>query len=320
MPSHPLAGHFSVDASAARVRRYRYVEERMMRVMGGWIALTPELSAKLLLGRHVWDCARHADAWGRRLPELRAAAQQSEPANAGVARFMDLLETLEGRQDTPERLVGIYRVLKPHLISAYESHLNHANPVYEPPTRRILEACLEEERRHAAAGQRVLDAVSGGLEKRERAEAWEVRLLAILGQAGGVTGDTAVTRAARADHPRAADDIVALTNVFAMPALHGDLASALDRHCRALEAGDRERAVGQAVPSIQGQVWEAYTRLTMPLTESEIVGVARIGAYRMVKLALKGQGGVAVVQQQWRRDGEAWRLYGAEVVLVDPAS
>ena len=27
----------------------------MMRVLGGWIALTPELPAKLLFGRHVWD-------------------------------------------------------------------------------------------------------------------------------------------------------------------------------------------------------------------------------------------------------------------------
>ncbi len=47
-----------------------------MRVLGGWIALTPELPAKLLFGRHVWDCAQHADAWGRRLPELRSPAQQ----------------------------------------------------------------------------------------------------------------------------------------------------------------------------------------------------------------------------------------------------
>ena len=78
------------------MRHYRYVEERMMRAMGGWIALTPELPAKLLLGRHVWDCAQHADLWGRRLPELRGPAQQSEPANTGVVRFLDALEGREG--------------------------------------------------------------------------------------------------------------------------------------------------------------------------------------------------------------------------------
>ncbi|MFQ5898025.1 MAG: hypothetical protein ACE5JN_07240, partial [Candidatus Methylomirabilia bacterium] len=79
MAAHPLAGSLSVEESAKLIRHYRYAEERMMRIMGGWIALTPELSAKLLLGRRVWECAQHADLWGKRLPELRAPAQVSEP-------------------------------------------------------------------------------------------------------------------------------------------------------------------------------------------------------------------------------------------------
>ena len=51
--THPLAGHLEVDESAKIIRHYRYAVERMMRILGGWIALTPELSAKLLMGRHV---------------------------------------------------------------------------------------------------------------------------------------------------------------------------------------------------------------------------------------------------------------------------
>jgi hypothetical protein len=35
------------------------------------------------------------------------------------------------------------------------------NPVYEPPTRRILERCLADERRHVADGVAVLDASRG---------------------------------------------------------------------------------------------------------------------------------------------------------------
>ena len=49
MSDHPLRGSFSVEASARRLRHYRYAEERMMRTLGGWIALTPELHAKLQL-------------------------------------------------------------------------------------------------------------------------------------------------------------------------------------------------------------------------------------------------------------------------------
>ena len=93
-----------------------------MRVLGGWIALTPELPAKLLFGRHVWDCAQHADAWGRRLPELRAPAQTSEPANDAMIAFMQLLESPERPQQTLERIAGAYGVLKSHLVTVYARH------------------------------------------------------------------------------------------------------------------------------------------------------------------------------------------------------
>jgi hypothetical protein len=187
-PGQELRGQFSVEASARRIRRYRYVEERMMRTLAGWIALTPELPAKLLLGHQVWDCAQHADLWGRRLPELRAPAQVSEPPNRAFVRFMDLLENREQWGETLERLAGVYRVLKPHLIETYDDHLARTNPVYEPPTRRILERCLQEERRHVAEGLPVLAdlvATAGG---RDREERWTGELAGLLAEAGGVTG------------------------------------------------------------------------------------------------------------------------------------
>jgi len=319
MDAHPLVGDLSVDASARLIRHYRYVEERMMRMMGGWIALTPELPAKLLLGRHVWDCAQHADLWGRRLPELRTAAQQSEPANEAVVRFMDTLEGEEGYTETPERLAGIYRVLKPHLVSAYEDHRARANPVFEPPTRRILDRCLDEERRHAAAGQIVLGALTRDADPRRCAEAWEKRLQQALREAGGITGGSALVVSGGLSHPRACDDIIALGRVLARPELPAELAQALDRHRRAVQAGDLASVAGQVLETAWEAVQTQYRGLPVPLTASEVVAVAKIGAYRMVKLAFKGPRGLAVVQQQWRQVENAWRLYGAEVVRTEPA-
>ena len=116
MTDHPLAGDFSVEASARRVRHYRYAEERMMRMLGGWIALTPELSAKLLMGHHVWDLAQHCDAFGRRLPELRAHAQVSEAANLAVAVFMDAIEEPEeSRVDEYQRRIRDLKAQKAEL-------------------------------------------------------------------------------------------------------------------------------------------------------------------------------------------------------------
>jgi 1,2-phenylacetyl-CoA epoxidase catalytic subunit len=188
-PARELAGWLGVEATARLVRRYRYAEERLMRTLAGWIALTPEMPAKLLLGRQVWDCAQHADLWGKRLPELRAPAQVSEPPSAGFVRFMDALENREAWGETLERLTGVYRVLKPHLAEAYARHLERANPVYEPPTRRILERCLAEERQHIADGERVLAALADTDARRLRVAAWQAELGRLLTEAGGVTGD-----------------------------------------------------------------------------------------------------------------------------------
>jgi hypothetical protein len=187
-PARELAGWLGVDASARRIRQYRYAEERMMRILAGWIALTPEVPAKLLLGRHVWDCAQHADLWGKRLPELRAAAQVSEPPNDAFVRFMGALERQEAWGETLERLTGIYRVLKPHLAEVYAAHLERASPVYEPPTRRILERCLADERGHIGEGERLLVALASSDERRERVRRWEEELGSLLAEAGGATG------------------------------------------------------------------------------------------------------------------------------------
>jgi 1,2-phenylacetyl-CoA epoxidase catalytic subunit len=183
-----LRGWLGVEATARRVRHYRYAEERLMRTLAGWIALTPELPVKLLLGRQVWDCAQHADLWGKRLPELRAPAQVSEPPGETFVRFMDAMEDREQPGDTIERLTGVYRVLKPHLAEVYARHLAASNPVYEPPTRRILERCLEDERRHLADGQRVLEALLTDDATRARSVSWEADLGARLAASGGAAG------------------------------------------------------------------------------------------------------------------------------------
>ena len=187
-PAGELAGYLGVEASARRIRHYRYAEERMMRSLAGWLALTPELPAKLLMGRQVWDCAQHADLWGKRLPELRAPAQASEPPGDAFVAFMDAVENREAWGETLERLAGVYRILKPHLVETYARHLERANPVYEPPTRRILERCLEEERRHVSEGLRVLDELTRDEAGRVRVAAREAELTGLLTASGGVTG------------------------------------------------------------------------------------------------------------------------------------
>src|SRR5262245_34119736 len=242
--THPLSGAVPVDESARLIRNYRYAVERMMRILGGWIALTPELSAKLLMGRHVWDKAQHADALGRRLPELRAAAHVSEPANPAFVAFMDALEQPERPHQTVERVVGVYRVLKPHLLATYEAHLGEANQVYEPPTARILARCAGDERRHIAAGGVVLGHLIAGPALEQRATHWQSRIEKLLAESGGVTGlglapirasAAIVTAESLSDDGRQFIALEQAGNQWSVP---DDLAGAVRRLGEALIAGD----------------------------------------------------------------------------------
>jgi hypothetical protein len=316
---HPLAGSFSVEASARRIRNYRYAEERMMRTLGGWIALTPELGPKLLFGRHVWDCAQHADLWGRRLPELRAPAQQSEPANGRFVAFMDLLDARETRHETVERVVGVYRVLKPHLVATYEAHLAAANPVYEPPTRRILERCLTEERRHVAAAAVVLERLLDPDAKR-RAGEWQARLLDALAASGGVTGETPTPLlATEVPGIDASGDVVTAPAAFDPNVIAADLRSILEDHCRALIARDGVHLREHVADERRAAVLAVYDGLPT-VRACEIAAQAKIGAHRLIKIRLVGPSGVSVLQLQWQKRAGGWHVVEAELVRVEPAA
>ncbi len=293
-----------------------------MRVLGGWIALTPELPAKLLFGRHVWDCAQHADAWGRRLPELRAPAQTSEPANDGVVAFARLLESPEGPRQTLERIAGAYGVLKPHLVTLYARHLASANAVYEPPTRRILARCLEEERRHAAAGAIVLSRLAGDAAARERVADWQGHLLGALEKAGGITGD-AMAPLIDATLLGVPPDVVAPDLVQAPPdfdpaALPADLTRAVDAYRAALTAGDRAAASGWVDSTAREAVSEAIASIGGRITDARVVGLAAIGRQQVVKLRIEGARAVVFVLLRWAPTPAGWRIAAADRVATEP--
>jgi hypothetical protein len=302
------------------------VAERMMRILGGWIALTPELSAKLLFGRHVWDNAQHADAWGKRLPELRAAAQVSEPANARVVAFMDALEAFEAPGETIERVVGVYRVLKPQLLGAYEAHLASTNAVYEPPTCRILSRCIADERRHVAAGETIASHLLRTPALVQRARGCEARLWELLGAAGGVTGAGPLTRglAATPDAPLSDDahEFIRLEQATAPGPLDAALAAALDGFGAALAAGDVEAARRWLDPALEpGADLEARLQGARG-PRPRVVAFARVGAQRLVKLRFDGvtdATGSLTLLLRWVPTDAGWRVAALEPVVASAA-
>jgi len=309
--SEPLEGTFSAEHSARLLRNYRYVVERTMRALGGWIALTPELSAKLLMGRHVWDLAQQCDAFGQRLPELRSRAHVSEAANPAVAAFMDSLEDAEGPDQTVDRLVGVYGVLKPHLLATYRDHLARANPVYEPPTRRILARCIDDEERHIAAGETILKYLAAGPRVSERASARRRHLEGLLAVAGGVTGDGLPTRDApevarrQIDLSDDAREFIRLEKATGTWPVPEDLDEAQRSFAAALVAGLELEAT--AWSSLLGTCYSRH------LT----VAFARLGHQRLVKTRLEGPSSSATVLARWTSSPQGWRIAALDVAGRD---
>jgi hypothetical protein len=93
------------------------------------------------------------------------------------------IEDKEEWEDTIERLVGIHRVLKPHLITHYSAHLAAANPIYEPPTLRILAHLVEGEKRHVERGLVVLGDLLDSAEAHRRASQWQSHLEELMAAA-----------------------------------------------------------------------------------------------------------------------------------------
>ena len=315
-----LEGHFSAEDSARLCRNYRYAAERMTRIMAGWIALTPELSAKLLLGRHVWDNAQHADEWGRRLPELRAHAQESEPANDAFIAFMDAIEAPEAPGDTALRLVGIYRVLKPHLLAVYVGHLENANPIYEPPTCRILARCIEDERRHIGAGETIIRHLAGAPETEARVAAWQAQLAGLLEAARGVTGQGVPPAAG--PHSSAlvpisddASEFIRLERAGENWSIPEDLETRVRAFGDALVAGD-----GVGLGRFLAAAPDAALLLALKdvrLARHEMAAFAKLGRHRIVKYRLEGARGNVTLNARWEQGESGWRVGAVDLVKIE---
>ena len=315
-----LEGHFSADDSARLCRNYRYAAERMTRIMAGWIALTPELSAKLLLGRHVWDNAQHADAWGRRLPELRAHAQESEPANDAFVAFMDAIEAPEAPGETALRLAGVYRVLKPHLFAVYVRHIESANPIYEPPTCRILARCIEDERRHIGAGETIIRHLAAAPRAEARAVAWQSKLAGMLEAAQGVTGQglppaAAATPGATVPISDDASEFIRLERSGEKWSVPEDLETRVRAFGDALVAGD-----GVALGRFLDAAPDAALLLALKearLARHQMAAFAKLGRHRIVKYRLEGARGTATLNARWEQGESGWRVGALDLVKIE---
>jgi hypothetical protein len=180
-----FGGRFSVIENSERLANYRYLEEQLMEMIGGWSQTTPQLAFKATFGYHVYDHAQAAEMLGERLEQLRSGAGRGKAASEDFARLCEHIWKLDA---TIARLVAVYRVLEPQLVSTFVYHADATDPLTDAPTVRLLRQLAAMGQSHIAWGQAVLDSLTQSPQDRRGALEVQADLEGRLVGCGGVTG------------------------------------------------------------------------------------------------------------------------------------
>ncbi len=178
---------YTVEENVQRLVRYAWIEKRALEAGLYWLNPTPEWEVKEALSLHLYQDAEHAKLIRARVSEMRNPPPRMDVSpSPELDRFFD---ELLAAQDTLEKIAGLYGVLKPALLDAYRAHYDHANPLVDHPTRRILRFMIIEEEDAVRWGEQALAALTENEADRQRAETWMAHLRAYLQAAGGIMGD-----------------------------------------------------------------------------------------------------------------------------------
>src|SRR5438552_2469609 len=165
---------YGVKENAGRLRRFAYLEQRLMLLGARHLPTVPEWELKHALGRQVWEDSEHATALRHRIVELRTSAAVLDRApDDGLTTLMDEAERAEGSLEVVEALYG---VLKPALLAAYEQHLATTNPLVDFPTCRILRTIVGEEAEQLAWGREALAELGATPQAAARSRRWAEHL------------------------------------------------------------------------------------------------------------------------------------------------
>jgi hypothetical protein len=189
-----LGGAYRVDENAELLLRYFLFERLLLRAQAGWLMGTPEFEVKVEYGRHINYHAEAAMAIRTRLGELRTSEETTDAfTDASIKEFFTELIYAES---PAHFLAGVYGVLLPHLINAYQVHIESTDQVADAPTIRTLKRIIADYSEMYLWGNAALDAyIKGGYDGSNIVFS-QMHLEQLLNSFGGVTG-----KSERSDRP-----------------------------------------------------------------------------------------------------------------------
>mgnify|MGYP000848972920 CR=1 FL=1 len=120
-----------------------WVELRLHAVLTHWLSVELDPVATSVLWTERADAAERAEAWHRRLPELREHPRSEfvEASSEGVARLFNGLTSLDQPADAEQRRGALSAVLR-GLRLGYHAHIERAVGPADGPTATTLNAAL----------------------------------------------------------------------------------------------------------------------------------------------------------------------------------
>jgi len=131
----------TVRQRAETIATFRYISVNLMETLARWTPSTPEMEAKVLFGRHVWEVAQHADLLGKRTYELRAPMHFTQKPSDEYIQYLADLNAVEGAAG---RMHAMYDIAIPLLAARYRAYLQQIDALLDAPSVKIIDRIVSD--------------------------------------------------------------------------------------------------------------------------------------------------------------------------------
>jgi hypothetical protein len=187
-PRTPLGGRYSLAEKARRLSNFRFVELELLELLAGWSQSIVHIPLRVGFGTQMYTQAVHCRDLAWALDNLKRAHFQTVAPSDEFVRFCERIWRL---QAPLHRLVAVYRVLKPHLVHAYQAHIDATDIIADAHSVRVLQAALNDHRNDMRWGEAMIARLASAPTEQSQAAELHAELERELVSAGDVVAEGA---------------------------------------------------------------------------------------------------------------------------------
>ena len=137
--------YLSKEEVIDRLRRYRFVKNQILEIIGGWVLSTPEVKIKIQYGRQLYSDASHSDMLKQRLYHLGARTDDRQ-ITYPAQKFISYLEDIwRNATRTSVRLYTIDVLLRSLLVDMIRQQLEQTSIPEDKGTEEILRKIMSDD-------------------------------------------------------------------------------------------------------------------------------------------------------------------------------